>query len=205
MAATRATAPLFLSARTACSSCVRGAAASSPRWSSTSTASETPASPLLSKIKNDLKAAMRAKDTARLTVLRGTISEINQAASSSAPVKTDMQVLALLRKRKAASENAKKEAEAANRADLAEKQDKEIEVIEQLVGSVKMVESQALRDIVRGKIEALRDSSHGGELKQGAVMKELLKPGGELDGKVYEGKVLAEVVREELATNPKPS
>ncbi|OCT50966.1 hypothetical protein CLCR_09195 [Cladophialophora carrionii] len=148
---------------------------------------------------------MRAKDTARLTVLRGTISEINQAASSSAPVKTDMQVLALLRKRKAASENAKKEAEAANRADLAEKQDKEIEVIEQLVGSVKMVEAQALRDSVRGKIEALRDSSHGGELKQGAVMKELLKPGGELDGKVYEGKVLAEVVREELATNHKPS
>ncbi|EXJ58015.1 hypothetical protein A1O7_05438 [Cladophialophora yegresii CBS 114405] len=203
MAATRATAPLFVSARTACSSCIRRAAASSARWSSTSTASEATASPLLSKIKNDLKAAMRAKDTARLTVLRGTISEINQAASSSAPVKTDMQVLALLRKRKAASENAKKEAEAANRADLAEKQDKEIEVIEQLVGSVKMVEPQDLRDIVRSKIEAL--SSHGGELKQGAVMKELLKQGGELDGKLYEGKVLAEIVKEELATHHKPS
>jgi uncharacterized protein YqeY len=112
-----------------------------------------------------------------------------------------MQVLALLRKRKSASENAKKEAEAASRPDLAEKQDKELEVIDQLVGSVKMVESQALRDIVRGKIEALRDSLHGGELKQGAVMKELVKPGGELDGKLYEGKVLAELVREELSAN----
>ncbi|KIW66401.1 hypothetical protein PV04_05737 [Phialophora macrospora] len=205
MAATRTPAPLFLSVRVACSSCIRRAAVSSLRWSSSSSSSEAPASPLMSKIKNDLKAAMRAKDTARLAVLRGTISEINQAASSSSPVKTDMQVLALLRKRKSASENAKKEAEVAKRPDLAEKQDKELEVIDQLVGSVKMVESQALRDIVKGKIQALRDSSAGGELKQGTVMKELVKPGGELDGKLYEGKVLAELVREELSANPRPS
>lgn len=116
-----------------------------------------------------------------------------------------MQVLALLRKRKSASENARKEAEAASRPDLAEKQDKELEVIDQLVGSVRKVEPQALRDIVRGKIEALRGSSQGGELKQGVVMKELLKPGGELDGQVYEGKTLAEFVREELSTAHKPS
>ncbi|KAJ9609841.1 hypothetical protein H2200_006170 [Cladophialophora chaetospira] len=197
MAATRAPTIRAVLKPFICRRCSQRATASGLRWSSTST--EAPTSPLLSKIKNDLKVAMRAKDTARLTVLRGTISEINQAASSSSPVKTDMQVLALLRKRKSATESAKKEAEEAKRPDLAEKQDKELATINELVGTVKMTSGDELRGIVNQKIESLRSSSQGGELKQGVVMKELVKPGGELDGKLYEGKVLAELVKDELS------
>ena len=110
-----------------------------------------------------------------------------------------MQILALLRKRKSASENAKKEAEAAKRPDLAEKQDKEIEAIDELVGTVKMVDANTMSSLVRNTIEALRSSVQGGEVKQGVVMKELLKPGGDLDGKPYEGKTLADMVKQELS------
>ncbi len=110
-----------------------------------------------------------------------------------------MQVLALLRKRKSATENAKKEAEEAKRPDLAEKQDKELVAINELAKSVKLISGDDLRSIVSQKIQALRNSAHAGDLKQGIVMKELVKPGGELDGKPYEGKVLAELVKDELS------
>ena len=110
-----------------------------------------------------------------------------------------MQILALLRKRKAATENAKKEAEAAKRPDLAEKQDKEMQAINELVGTVKMVDADVMRCIVKKTVETLKSSVQGGELKQGAVMKELLKPGGELDGKPYESKQLAGMVKDELS------
>ncbi len=106
-----------------------------------------------------------------------------------------MQVLALLRKRKSATENAKKEADEAGRPDLAEKQDKEMAIIDELTGSVKMIGRDDLRSLVKQTIENLQ----GGDLKQGLVMKELVKPGGDLDGKLYEGKVLAELVKEELS------
>ncbi|OAL39313.1 hypothetical protein AYO20_01183 [Fonsecaea nubica] len=202
MAPIRSSKLLFLLDQPICSRCTRRIATSGLRWSSTST--EAPASPLMAKIKSDLKSAMRAKDTSRLTVLRGTISEINQAASSSTPIKSDLQILALLRKRKAATQAAIKEAEAAKRADLVEKQAKEMEVIDELVGSVKLMDPAAVRLVVRGKIETLRSTAQG-ELKQGAVMKELLKPGGELDGKPLDNKILAELVREELLSNHNPS
>ncbi|EXJ81073.1 hypothetical protein A1O3_07361 [Capronia epimyces CBS 606.96] len=186
--------------------CVRclqrsAAAALGLRWSSSSTA---PSSTLHSRIREQLKAAMRAKDTARLTVLRGTISEINQAASGSNPIRTDMQILALLRKRRAASEAAEKEAHEAGRPDLVEKLEKEVTVIEELVGSVKVMDPQDLRNIVRATIETLRGTVSG-DLKQGVVLKELLKPDGELADKPLDKKVLADVVKEELASNHNPS
>jgi uncharacterized protein len=110
-----------------------------------------------------------------------------------------MQVLALLRKRKVATENAKKEAEAANRPDLAAKQDKEMETIDELVGSVKVVDADTLRSLARSAIETLKGSGQDVGLKQGLVMKQLVKPGGELDGKPYDGRTLSEIVKEELS------
>ncbi|KIW55634.1 hypothetical protein PV05_04366 [Exophiala xenobiotica] len=171
------------------------------RWNSSSAA---PTAPLFARLKQDLKAAMRAKDQARLTVIRGTISEINQAASSSSPVQTDMQILALLRKRRSSSTSARQEAQDANRPELLEKLDKEIEVVDELMGSVEMMDVSEMRSIVRSAVESMR--GHGeqtatGELKPGPVMKELLKPGGPLDGKPLDKKVLAELVREECFSN----
>jgi uncharacterized protein len=109
-----------------------------------------------------------------------------------------MQVLALLKKRKAATEQAKKEAEAAQRSDLAEKQDKEMSVIADLMGSVKMLEGEELRDIVKQGIEALKSLQQEKGLNLGGVMKELQKSGGALDGKLYDAKTLVEVVKEEM-------
>jgi len=142
--------------------------------------------------------------TGRLAVLRGTISEINQAASGPTPIKTDLQILALLRKRKAASKAAAKEAKEAQRPDLAEKQEKEISVIDEYTSSIQMMEPAEMRQIVRSTVETLRTSGQG-DLKPGVVMKELLKPGGVLENKPLDKKVLSGLVQEEVISNHKPS
>lgn len=115
-----------------------------------------------------------------------------------------MQILALLRKRKAASEAAAKEAEEAGRPDLAEKQQKELAVIDELAGSVKVMDNFEMRTIVKSTIQTLRGTTPG-DLKQGVVLKELLKPDGQLADKPLDKKVLADLVREELSSNHNPA
>jgi uncharacterized protein len=145
-------------------------------------------------MKQDMKAAMRAKDTARLNVLRSIISETNQLASGPTPVKSDLQILAMLKKRKAASLNAVQEAEQANRSDLKEKQEKEIGVLDEYAGSVELVSVAELKEAVKSVIAKLGEAGK----QQGRVMKELLQPGGALDGKPVDKAQLAGVVKESL-------
>lgn len=120
---------------------------------------------------------------------------MNQAASSSTPVTTDLQILSLLKKRKAAAQTAAKEAEQANRPDLKEKQEHEIQVLEAYAGSVKMLPVEELRAMVDA---AIRRAGEGAK-NQGQIMKELLRPGGQLEGKMVDRSQLAGVVKEALA------
>ena len=132
-------------------------------------------------------------------MIRAVISDINQAASGSSPISTDMQVLGLLKKRKSSSLVAAEEAEKAGRADLKEKQDKEIEILNDYAGSVKMMRREELREIVAQTVSSMGGSEKGA-LKQGTVMKELLKTEGPLEGKLLDRKVLSEVVQQALST-----
>ena len=109
-----------------------------------------------------------------------------------------MQLLALLKKRKSSSLAAAQEAEKAGRADLKEKQEKELEILDQYAGSVKMMSSEELKDIVAQAVSSMKAAEEGG-LKQGIVMKELLKPGGLLDGKQLDRKTLSEIVQQAIA------
>src|ERR1051326_7942459 len=52
--------------------------------------------PTLSRLREDLKTAMRAKDAARLSVLRAVLANITNASKTNAPVKDDLALLALL-------------------------------------------------------------------------------------------------------------
>lgn len=172
-----------------CQSCLLRLSRNTLRYSTTDAAP-----PLLTKMKQDMKAAMRAKDTARLNVLRSIISETNQLASGPTPVKSDLQILAMLKKRKAASLNAVQEAEQANRSDLKEKQEKEIGVLDEYAGSVELVSVAELKEAVKSVIAKLGEAGK----QQGRVMKELLQPGGVLDGKPVDKAQLAGVVKESL-------
>ncbi|KAI9839286.1 MAG: hypothetical protein M1819_003281 [Sarea resinae] len=157
-----------------------------------------PAPPLLLKLRNDMKTAMRAKDTNRLNVLRGLLAETTNAAKTSTPFKTDVQLLALLRKRAAASKAAALEFQAAKRDDLKEKEDAQVAVLEEYAGGV---ETMGVEDIKKSVAEVMEKVKvEGARMDMGGVLKRLVGPGGSLEGKPVERAEVARIVKEAVAS-----
>lgn len=162
------------------------------RYSST----DVPAPPLLAKLKGDLKTAMRAKDTARLNVLRGVISDYNNASKTSQPIKTDVQLLSVLRKKRASSEAAIQEAKAANRNDIAEKQEQEMKVMDEYASSVALMSEDDLRKAIQTVVKKMKDAAAGSELKAGRVLGEVFK---NLQGQTVDTQQVPKIVNELLS------
>lgn len=162
--------------------------------------STSPTPPLLQKLKTDLKAAMRAKDAPRLSIIRGILSATNNASKTASPITTDAQLVGLLRKTRAASEEAAVEFRAAGRQDLVDREDAQMAVVDEYVAGsgVEELSEDALRTVVAGVVTAMTSEPavEGGKAKMGDVMKKLLAPGGPLDGKSVEKAELAKVVKQ---------
>lgn len=157
---------------------------------STETAPAPP--PLLSKLKTDLKTAMRAKDAPRLTVLRNVLAATTNAAKTSSPIKTDIQLIALMRKTARGNQEALEEAKAANRPDLVEKEEAQLQVINEYVAGagVKIVEDEELRALV----EEVVQRSEG--KKQGEITKELMSKDWSAEGKFVDKGALVKMLQE---------
>lgn len=165
-------------------------------YSTTPTLSSATPSPLLLKLRTDLKTALKAKDTARLAVLRDLLGEITASSKPSAtPITTDIQILSLLRKRATLANAAREEFRAAGREDLVEREEGQARVLEEYAGSVETMSKGEVREVVVKAVEQLG----GGRGNVGEVMKTLLGPGGMLEGKPVEKKEVAAMVKEVLA------
>ncbi|GIK03894.1 hypothetical protein Aspvir_007969 [Aspergillus viridinutans] len=165
------------------------------RWNSTA----SPASPpLMAKIRSDLKVAMRAKDTARLNVLRALISETNNSAKTSSPIQTDLQLLSLIRKRAAAAKEAAKQFADADRPDLKEKEDAQVTILEEYAGQVETMSPEDVKAIVSQELSKLKEA--GKKVDVGALLKSLFAPGGALDGKPAERAEVAKIAKEAVAS-----
>ncbi|KAG8631497.1 hypothetical protein KVT40_000637 [Elsinoe batatas] len=160
--------------------------------------SDAPAPPLLLKLRNDLKIAMRAKDTNRLNVVRGILNEVTNSSKTSSPIQTDMQLLSLLRKRAAASETAKKEFKDAGRSDLIEKEDAQLDVLQEYAGGVETWNDEQIKAAVSTVIQDMKSSSEK-KIVMGDVLKRLFAPGGELDGKPVEKAKVSVAVKQLLS------
>ncbi|KAI0020552.1 GatB/YqeY domain-containing protein [Xylariomycetidae sp. FL0641] len=172
-----------------------------PQRHSSTDAPPPPPPPLLQKLKGDLKAAMRAKDAARLAVLRGAISAANNAAKTSAPVASDAALVALLRRQARSAAEAQAEAEAAGRDDLARKEQAQIAVLEEYVAQsgVACAGADELRTVVAGVVTALQAEGAAPDNRNamfGSVMKKVTAPEGPLAGKEVDKAELARVVKE---------
>ncbi|KKY18119.1 hypothetical protein UCRPC4_g05156 [Phaeomoniella chlamydospora] len=191
-----------------CPRCLQHLRVRGVRFQST-TASDAALSPLMAKIRSDLKTAMRAKDTTRfvfmalfclaisqtvnrLNVLRSVITEVSNASKTSSPIKTDLQVLALLRKKAAMSRDASKQFAEAKRDDLKEKEDAQTNVVEEYIGEVAVMSEEDIEKIVKDTIEGMK--SPASDLKPGQVLQKLFEPNGVLDGKPVEKKIVAQAV-----------
>ncbi|KAK1961049.1 GatB/YqeY domain-containing protein [Colletotrichum sublineola] len=130
-----------------------------------------PAQPqLLATLKTDLKTAMRARDAPRLSVLRSVLSATNNAAKTDAPIATDAQLVALLRKTQRATQEAAAQFRAAGRDDLADKEDLQAKVMAEYIATsgVVTVTEADVRVLVQKSIE---DAAAAGKSGLGEVMK----------------------------------
>jgi uncharacterized protein len=152
--------------------------------------------PLLQKLKGDLKTAMRAKDAARLAVLRSVLAAVTNASKTAKPVATDAQLVALLQKTARASEDATAEFRAAGRDDLVDKEQRQVDILREYVaGSGVAVVAE---DDLRAAVAQVVGDLGGAEAKPklGDVMKALFAAGGPLEGKSVEKADLARIVKE---------
>ncbi|KAF2403357.1 GatB/YqeY domain-containing protein [Trichodelitschia bisporula] len=166
--------------------------ATCPRCHST----ETAPSPVLSKLREDLKTAMRARDQVRLAVLRGVLADITNLSKTASPVQDDLNLLALLKKRIASGKNSVQEFYEADRKDLVFKEQEQLAILEEYASGVKTMGETEIRDAVKATVESLR--TEGKKLALGDVMKRAIGPGGVLEGKPVEKPLVARIIKEEL-------
>jgi uncharacterized protein len=161
-------------------------------------AEASPAPPLLAKIKTDLKTAMRAKDAARLSVLRTVLSATNNAAKTSSPIKTDVQLVQLLRKTARGNREAAEEARAAGREDLIEKEEAQVKIIDEYIAAsgVQSLNKDEMTDIVGKVLSEIKGEGVDEKRVSGELFKRLMAKDGPLDGKEVDRSEIAQIVKE---------
>ncbi|KAK1042261.1 hypothetical protein LTR74_018541, partial [Friedmanniomyces endolithicus] len=118
---------------------------------------------------------MQQKDKTRLAVVRSLLAEVTNAAKTSSPIQTDMQLLSLLRKSAAAAQTAKAEFAGAGRQDLVEHEEQQAKVLEEYAGGVEPLGADSVRDAVQRAVEQGRAALAAGG--KAANMGDVLKKG----------------------------
>lgn len=152
----------------------------------------------MAKLKADLKTAMRAKDTARLGVLRGVISATNNAAKTSTPISTDAQLVQLLRKTARSNQEAAQEARAAGREDLIEKEEAQIKIIDSYIAEsgIETLGKEEMQALVEKVVSDAKSEGVDEKRLSGEVMKRLMAKGGPLEGKEVNRNELAQIAKD---------
>ncbi|KAL1864226.1 hypothetical protein Daus18300_007823 [Diaporthe australafricana] len=161
-------------------------------------AETSPAPPLLAKIKTDLKTAMRAKDAARLSVLRTILSATNNAAKTSSPIKTDVQLVQLLRKTARGNQEAAEEARKAGREDLIAKEEAQVKIIDEYIAEsgLKTLGKDEMKVLVENIVSEAKNEGVDEKRLSGEVMKRLMAKDGPLEGKEVDRSELAQIAKE---------
>ena len=148
---------------------------------------------LTEKVKKDMQDAMRSKDELRLLVLRGALSEFTNAlvAAKKKPTDelSDTEALAVFKRLAKQRKESAEQFTKGNRPELAEKEMKELAIIEGYLPE--QASKEQIEEVAKIKIAELgaADRTKMGQL-MGAIMKEF---GGNADGTVVK-----EVVEELL-------
>lgn len=139
---------------------------------------------------------MLAKDTNRLSVLRSLMSQTLNASKTAAPIRTDLQMLALLRKTAGASRVASAEFKSAGREDLVEKEEAQVRILEEYAGAVETVDEESIVRAVTNVVAKLE--AEGAKVQMGEVLKRAFAPDVLGEKPVERGEV-ARVVKQILA------
>lgn len=138
----------------------------------------------MQKIRSDMTSAMKARDSLRVETLRGALSAFTNelVAKRLKPTEElgDNDVVAVLKRLAKQRKEAAEQYGIGGRAELAEKENKELKILEEYLPQTASRED--IEKVVRAKMAELKifDTSGAGKLT-GAVMKELA---GNADGSV---------------------
>ncbi|KAF2671549.1 GatB/YqeY domain-containing protein [Microthyrium microscopicum] len=166
--------------------------------SSYSTSTNAPPSTLLSRLRDDLKTAMRARDKPRLTVLRAILADITNSSKTAAPVNDDLALLALIKKKMGTTRQSIQEFYEADRKDLVAKEEEELNILEGYAGDIKVMTEHEVRAVVQKVVDELSASGH--KVNIGEVMKACTRPDGAFEGHMVEKSLIAKVVKEVVET-----
>ncbi|POS82637.1 hypothetical protein EPUL_004535 [Erysiphe pulchra] len=139
--------------------------------------------PLLLKIREDLKTALQNKDTPRLTVIRSLID-----ASNARPVKTDIQLLALIKRALKDSTVASEHYKIAEREDLVEKQELQTQVLKEYSELVETMDNESITKVLEKVINELKEKKE--PIRFGYVLHKALSSPDLPVGKVTRGDVV---------------
>lgn len=140
------------------------------------------------RIQDDLKTAMKAKDTVALAALRALKAAMTNASIEKAGLGTpldDSEITALIRKQIKQRQDSIEQFEKANRAELAANEAAEIRILEQYLPAPLTPE-----EIAAAVAQAIADTGASGKADMGKVMKLLQeRTGGRADGKTLSQEV----------------
>lgn len=145
---------------------------------------------LLDTLSNDLKDAMRARDTARVSTIRLVLAALKNARIEAMHALDNAEETAVLRKQAKMRRDSIEQFGQARRDDLVAKEEAELAIIETYLPAA--LDAGQLRDAVRATIEATGAS---GPKDMAVVMRAVMaRLGAQADGRQVQG-----IVREELA------
>ena len=145
---------------------------------------------LRERLDEDLKSAMRAKDSLRMNTVRGLKSAIKYREIELMKPLDDAGILGVVATEIKRRRDSVEQYRAGNRADLADKEEAEIKLLQEFLPQ------QLTREEVEAKVaEAITRVGAQGPKDMGAVMKALLP---DVQGRA-DGKVVSELVKQRLA------
>jgi uncharacterized protein len=145
----------------------------------------------LERIQADLITAMKAKDELKLSVLRMTKSALKLKEIDKMAPLTDLEGLQILQTLVKQRKESIEQFTQGGRKDLADKEAKEIAIIEQYLPA-----APSDADMERAIAEAVSETGADSLKQMGAVVKAAR---AKLEGKAIDGKVLSDKVRDTLA------
>jgi uncharacterized protein YqeY len=148
------------------------------------------AAELFNKLQEEMKAAMKSGDKEKLSTIRMLISEIKKVQIDSKKELTDEEIISILQKYIKQRKEAYTQYEQAGRKDLAEKELKEIEIVQQFLPPP--LSEEELIKIVEETIQEVGASS----IKDmGKVVKAVMD---KVKGRA-EGSLISKIVKEKLS------
>ncbi|KAK8188325.1 Yqey-like protein-domain-containing protein [Phyllosticta capitalensis] len=147
-------------------------------------ADAAPAPIILPRLREDMKTAMRSKDTVRLGVVRAVLADITNASHSQNPVESDGKLRALLLKKIHVANDAVDQFRENKRDDLVEKEQGSIDVMQKYVKEIEeangYLSPAQIEDILKQQIASMDEPKNFG-----AVMKIMKGPQSPVKNKLY--------------------